>query len=66
MSTTTWTITVETTGVQMAAYIAMRLNQDAVTVTIEQAVQELLTMGGINTAGTSSGPTIKHHGNDFQ
>jgi hypothetical protein len=49
----------------MTAYIAMRAAHDHVTVTRNQALAELLSMGGINQAGTSSGPAVKPSGNRF-
>jgi hypothetical protein len=50
----------------MTAYIAYRLAQDNATVTLDQALAELLNMAGIpqSTAGTRT-HGIKTHGNYF-
>jgi hypothetical protein len=61
---TSWTVTTAN-DTAMTAYIAMRLAQDKVTVTLDQAIAELLMIGGINQSATKSGPTVKNHGNRF-
>ena len=50
-----------------AAYIAMRLAQDGATITNDQALTELLMIGGINIAGTTSSNAggVKIHGGRF-
>jgi hypothetical protein len=62
--TATWTVTTAN-DTAMTAYIAMRLAQDRATVTLDQAIAELLLIAGVNQAGTISGPTIKKHGGKF-
>ena len=62
------TITISSQGVVDAftAYIAMRLAQDGATVTADQALTELLMIGGINpaTVGIASAHCpIKNNGN---
>jgi hypothetical protein len=47
------------------AYIAMRLAQDGATLTADQALTELLMIGGINIGATTSGPSVKNHGGRF-
>jgi hypothetical protein len=59
-----WTVS-SNNDTAMTAYIAMRAAQDHVTLTTDQALAELLMMGGINQAGTSSGQAVVSHGNRF-
>jgi len=59
-----WTVSTENDAA-MTAYIAMRLAQDEVIVTLDQALAEMLMISGMNQAATRSGPTIKNHGNKF-
>ena len=77
---TSWTVSTAN-GTNMTAYIAYRLAQDNVTVTLDQAIAELLLMAGMPhdvgrdntyssgyTSGTSTShnsPGIKTHGNYF-
>ena len=55
MTTTTVTITVETTQALLTAYKAERAAQDGVTVSDDQAINELLVIGKY----------VKTHGNRF-
>ncbi len=55
-----WTVSDEN-DTAMTAYIAMRLASDGFVVTLDQAIAELLMIGGINQAGTSSGPGVRIH-----
>jgi hypothetical protein len=60
-----WTVS-SNNDTAMTAYIAMRAAQDHVTVTLDQAIQELLAMGGIDQSvkgNTMYG--MKSHGNRF-
>lgn len=58
-----WTVT-SLNDTAMTAYIAMRLAQDGATVTLDQAIAELLMIGGINQAAVSSAHCpIKNNGN---
>jgi hypothetical protein len=59
-----WTVTAEN-DTAMTAYIAARLAQDGATVTLDQAIAELLLIGGINQAATVSGPSVRQHGGRF-
>jgi hypothetical protein len=51
----------------MTAYIAMRLAHDGVTLTIDEALAELLLIGGIDQAGHLSSTTggVAIHGGKF-
>jgi len=63
----TWTVS-STNDTNMTAYIAYRAAQDGATVTLDQALAELLLMAGIpHDAGSTSqnSPGIKTHGNYF-
>ena len=63
----TWTMT-DANNTNMTAYIAMRLAQDGIVVSIDESVAELLARAGIprTGGGTSHGtPAIKTHGNYF-
>jgi len=63
---TSWTVTTAN-NTAMTAYIAMRLAHDGATVTLDQALAELLMIGGINQAGLSSGASggVATHGGKF-
>jgi len=63
----TWTVTA-TNDTNMTAYMAYRLAQDGIVLTLDQAVAELLLKAGIpHDAGSTSfnSPGIKTHGNYF-
>lgn len=62
-----WTVS-SGNDTNMTAYIAYRLAQDGATVTLDQAIAELLLKAGIpHDAGSTSfnSPGIKTHGNFF-
>jgi hypothetical protein len=61
-----WNDVTDANDTAMTAYIAMRASQDHVTITRNQAIQELLAMGGIDQSvkgNTMYG--MKSHGNRF-
>ena len=61
----TWTVNANNDAA-LTLYISMRAAQDHVTLTADQAISELLVMGGIDPAtGESSGPAVKPSGNIF-
>lgn len=61
----TWTVT-DGNNTNMTAYIAYRAAQDGATVTLDQAIAELLLMAGIpSSGGHRESPGIKAHGNFF-
>jgi hypothetical protein len=60
----TWTVSANNDSV-LTAYKAMRLAQDHITVTTDQAIAEIFMISGLNQAGTTSGPGVKIHGNRF-
>jgi hypothetical protein len=63
--TADWNDVTDANDAAMTLYISTRLAQDHATLTRNQALAELLSMGGINQAGTSSGPAVKPSGDGF-
>lgn len=63
----TWTVSANN-DTTMTAYIAARLAQDGATITLDQAITELLSIAGIQygtPACTISGPGVRTHGGRF-
>ena len=60
-----WNDVTDANNTNMTAYIAMRLAQDGATVTLDQAIAELLLMAGIPATGHAEHTAIKPSGNYF-
>lgn len=59
-----WTVSADNDAA-MAACIAMRLAQDGATISIDDALAEMLLIAGIDQNGNTSGPSVKQHGGRF-